>query len=65
MADGVPATSSIYQDSPHGFRSDGKEVGLILPLLVFLSGESQPGFVDEHGCLDGLARGFTRQLRGG
>lgn len=61
----VFASGMINEDAAHGFGGGGKEVRAILPRGLVVPAESQPGFVNQGGGLQGLAGRFTRHfLRG-
>jgi hypothetical protein len=55
---GFAPPGAVYENPAHGFRRHGKEVPVIFELLLSRADELQPGFVNERGGLQRLARGF-------
>ncbi len=53
------------EDAPHGFRGRAEKMTAIFPALVFVSGNTQPGFVNERRGLERLARLFAGHFGGG
>src|SRR5687767_10334018 len=58
------ASRVIYENPSHRLRRSGKKVRSVIPLALFITGESQPGFVNECCGLESLARSFQSHLRG-
>ena len=55
----------VNEDAPHGFGGGGEKMGAVLPDGLAVAAGKEPGFVDEGGGLQGLARGFAGEfLRG-
>ncbi len=55
----------VNEDAAHGFGGGGKEMCTVFPLRLVIAAEPQPRLVNERGCLQRLARIFTRHfLRG-
>jgi hypothetical protein len=48
---GVLAAGMLDQDAPHGFRGGAKEVSASVPIGVFCSEETEPGFMHQSGRL--------------
>ena len=56
----------LDEDAAHGLGGGGEEVAAAVPLLgLFRVHQAQVGFVDEGGCLQGLAGLFLGQALGG
>ena len=58
------AAGVFDQDAPHGGGGRTVEVPGISPLLVFITHEAEPGFVDKRGGLEGLVRTFVGHSAG-
>ena len=59
------ASGVLHQNPPHRFRRRRKEMAPTVPALRLVSDESEIGFVDQCGRLEGLPRGLMGQLLGG
>ena len=59
------ASSVIDENAPHGGGCSTEEVAGISPLAVFFPRETQPGFMDKRGGLEGLTTLFSGELLGG
>ena len=64
MTYGLSTARSLDENSPHRFRGGTKEMRAALECGSFVADESQPGFVDESGGLECLARFLFRQAGG-
>jgi len=59
-------SSPFDQNSPHGLGCGGEKMRAILPGLAFArTGQAEPGFMDQRGRLEGLARPFVRHFLSG
>src|SRR4051812_9105201 len=50
------ATRLINQDAPHGLRCRSEKMRTATPLLPLRTGQPKPGFVNQSGSLQRLAR---------
>ena len=57
------AASSVNQNAPHRFSSRTEEMRSAIPLLILVSSQAQPRFVNERGWLQSVAGSFIRHLR--
>jgi hypothetical protein len=58
VPDRLLAPGAVDENAPHGFGGSAKEVGPVLPGLLLVPAETQPGFVNEGGGLEGLRARF-------
>lgn len=60
VAHGPFVAGPVNENAPHRFGRGGEEVGAVLEMsLAIRADEPQPGFVNERGGLQSLARGFA------
>jgi hypothetical protein len=59
----VPIPGVVDEDAPHRFRRSGEDVPAAVEVLV--ANEPQVRLVDQGGCVEGVAGGFGRHVRGG
>jgi hypothetical protein len=62
---GLLAAGVVDEDAPHGGRGGGEKMLRVLPGTVFLVHQTQPGFMDQRGGLQGLAGPFVGHPVGG
>jgi hypothetical protein len=65
VAGSLPSSRAINEDAAHHFSSRAEKDLAIRVLLVSLRGDSNPGFMDQRGGLEGVAGGLRRHFAGG
>jgi hypothetical protein len=66
MAKGPFAAGAVNENTAHGFGGGSEKVSAILKLrLTCIAHQPQPGFVDQGGGLQGVARRFVGHLMRG
>lgn len=56
------APGAVNENAAHRLGSGPEEVCAAIPLLILVTNQPQPGFVNQCGRLQGLARRFVRHL---
>ena len=59
MAELKFATGIIYKNTAHALSRSAEEVSAVLPVLIWRTHETDPGFVNEGGGLQRLANRFA------
>ncbi len=62
VAQGLLAAGVVDKDAAHGFGRGPKEMSSAIPADILVSGEVQPGLVDQSGGLERLAGRFIRHF---
>src|SRR5436190_5405321 len=65
MTLGLSPTRAVDQKSSHRFGRRAKKMGAIVKRWILISDQAQPGFMDQRGRLERLARSLMRQFGGG
>jgi len=52
------APGAFDEDAPHGFGRGTDEMSMVIPVIFWVAGQSQPGLMDQGGGLKSLARRF-------
>ena len=65
MPGGAFAARAVDKYTAHGLGRCSEKVRATIPTMIFVTNQSQPGFMDEGGGLQGLSGRFIGHLRNG